>query len=132
MAKAYAEGFAKEYREIAYDAFLCGYSAKCSTETPKDLEEAAEKYAKGEGLDNALGGWEDMHDAFLAGAKWDRGQMMKCGIEKTIGQVEHTLAGNLCFFHGFEVTELDFPFLNSKDCGYGDKVRIIIVKEEGK
>lgn len=30
MAKAYAEGFSsKEYREVAYDAFLCGYTAKC-------------------------------------------------------------------------------------------------------
>lgn len=41
---------------------------------PNDLDEAAEKYAKGEGLENALGGWEDMSDAFKAGAEWMAGQ----------------------------------------------------------
>ena len=67
MAKAYAEGFAKEYREIAYDAFLCGYDAKCSTETPKDLEEAAEEYSKERAEGHILYDW--VH-AFIAGAKW--------------------------------------------------------------
>ena len=41
---------------------------------PSDIDEAAEKYAKGEGLENALGGWEDMSDAFKAGAEWMAGQ----------------------------------------------------------
>lgn len=44
------------------------------TEEPvsKELNQAAEEYAKGEGLENALGGWEDMSDAFKAGAQWQK------------------------------------------------------------
>ena len=32
------------------------------------LYEFAKNYAKGEGLENALGGWEDMSDAYIEGA----------------------------------------------------------------
>lgn len=38
----------------------------------KELNQAAEEYAKGEGLEDALGGWEDMSDAFKAGAQWQK------------------------------------------------------------
>ena len=44
---------------------------------PSSLDEAAEEYAKGEGLENALGGWEDMSDAFKAGAEWMAGKYEK-------------------------------------------------------
>lgn len=49
------------------------------TEEPvsKELNQAAEEYAKGEGLENALGGWEDMSDAFKAGAQWQKQQDSK-------------------------------------------------------
>ena len=40
MAKAYADGFDGVFAEVAYAAFLCGYTAKCSTETQKPTEES--------------------------------------------------------------------------------------------
>lgn len=50
-------------------------------------------------------------------------------IEKTIGQIERDFGGSEHFFHGFEVDELDAPFLNSKEIGYGDKVIVQIRKK---
>ena len=36
------------------------------------LKAAAEEYAKGEGLEDAVGGWEDMYEAFIQGALWQK------------------------------------------------------------
>lgn len=58
----YSEDEFNEALEIAYSVL--------DSSLPSNLDEAAEKYAKGEGLENALGGWEDMSDAFKAGAEW--------------------------------------------------------------
>ena len=55
---------------------------------------------------------------------------MKDAVEKTVGQLERQWGGNIHFMHGFEVDEMDFPFLNSQECGYGDKVRIIVKEEK--
>lgn len=103
---------------------------------PNDLEEAAMNYIapieNEDGLKVINFSGQDIKDAFIAGAKFDRQQMMKEAVEKTVGQLERQWGGNIHFMHGFEVDEMDFPFLNSQECGYGDKVRIIIVKEDGK
>ena len=98
MAKAYAEGFAKEYREIAYDAFLCGYDAKCSTETPNDLEEAAVDIADAllaKSRDYILSAeadyWNGAHDGIIAGAKWDRNRILaiiKSRLSEIIGDAQ--------------------------------------------
>ena len=120
MAKAYAEGFIKEYREIAYDAFLCGYDAKCPSEIPNDLEEAANNY-----LDGVYGKMphSDLHIAiFIAGAKWDREQMMKEAIPCKV------------FWHDGPL--LDYTqeqqdnALERIGANVGDKVKVIIVKED--
>ena len=129
MAKAYAEGFIEEYREIAYDAFLCGYGAKCSTEIPNDLEEAADNHIRK--VVDAAGhpGWDwttqDIADAFIAGAKWQKEQMMKEAVE---GEV---CIPNVWVEHK-EGKELVVRAEISKELGFkfGDKVRIIIVKED--
>ena len=63
------------------------------------------------------------------GRRLEREDIMKDAVEKTVGQLERQWGGNIHFMHGFEVDEMDFPFLNSQECGYGDKVRII-VKED--
>lgn len=68
IAKVYADGFEdKKIKEVAYDAFLCGYGAKCDTELPQGLDEAAKEHSK-----QAFNGMliEDNIDAFIAGAKW--------------------------------------------------------------
>lgn len=97
-------------------------------------------------------------EIFIAGAKWQKGQLlkgsplpedtvlfqkgveegrrlemediMKDAVEKTVGQLERQWGGNIHFMHGFEVDEMDFPFLNSQECVYGDKVRIIVCKKK--
>ena len=63
------------------------------------------------------------------GRRLEREDIMKDAVEKTVGQLERQWGGNIHFMHGFEVDEMDFPFLNSQECGYGDKVHII-VKED--
>ena len=69
MAKAYAEGFEdKNYREIAYAAFLCGFTAKCESSLPSNLDEVAEKY-----LDGIFGKGKHVDfyiQLFKAGAEW--------------------------------------------------------------
>ena len=125
-----------------------------SEEPDKSLEEAANNY-----LDDVYGKMphSDYHIAiFLAGAEWQANHaplpedtvifqkgveegrrlemedIMKDAVEKTVGQLERQWGGNIHFMHGFEVDEMDFPFLNSQECGYGDKVRIIVLKAEEK
>lgn len=123
-----------------------------SEEPDKSLYEAATKFADTQNK-NFLNP-EIVKNIFIAGAKWQKGQllkgsplpedtalfnkgveegkrlMMEGAVEKTVGQLERQCGGNFHFMHGFEVDEMDFPFLNSQECGYGDKVRIIIVKED--
>ena len=64
---------------------------------------------------------------FKAGAEWIAGQGVT--IEKTVGQLESICAGHPTFYHGFEVSELDADFLNSKEVGYGDKVIVQVRKK---
>lgn len=123
MAKAYAEGFAKEYREIAYDAFLCGYGAKCSTEIPNDLEEAAwDCVLDSVDVNNPvlLPKYKELLTyLFIAGAKWDRGTMLKEAVE---GEIITDNRGNNVVRAG----------VFNKNFEYGDKVLVIIVKEDEK
>lgn len=47
MAKIYAEGYEcyedENYKKIAYDAFLCGFTAKCESCILPDIDKAAKK-----------------------------------------------------------------------------------------
>lgn len=75
MARAYADGYNKEYQQIAYDAFLCGYGAKCESFVSEGLEEAAREYAKEYTKNEGNGGddWEDdIQITFKAGAEWQK------------------------------------------------------------
>lgn len=76
MAKAYAEGFEdKKYGEIAYTAFLCGFTAKCESSLPSDIDEAARKYGFEEYRRRCEGGeYGTSEEAFKAGAEWMAGQ----------------------------------------------------------
>lgn len=96
--------------------------------TPKNkLEEVARLYA-----DNQIPAdypdyfcRQDLQAAFIAGAKWHEQQMMKEAVEKTVGQEETILAGNPIWGKAITLNETDL-----KGTEYGDKIRIIIVKEE--
>lgn len=112
---------------------------------PADLEEAAKEYAKGEGLDDALGGWEDMHDAFIAGAKWqyqkDRERFAQikaktwcegfdaCKEQMMKGAVDGEVVSLIPERNYVKVERASIAKATS---GFkeGDKVRIIIVKED--
>ncbi len=80
----------------------------------EDVEQAAQQYA--EGPECTWVGTTALEIAFLAGAKWQRDQMMKVGAEgKVVKDINNKLA----------VTAK----INLDGFKFGDKVRIIIVKE---
>lgn len=124
MARSYAEGYNKEYQQIAYDSFLCGYDAKCGTESPEGLEEAAEEYRresyKKSVLPNIDGPMSEyggsIKDAFIVGAKWDRVKMMKESMEGIAHPDDCEIWVNLIGY-GYKFKD-------------GDKVRVIVIKEE--
>ena len=88
-----------------------------SEELDKSLEEAAEDYAR---LDNE-GVWKDggKYNGFIAGANWQKSQMLK-------GAVEGEVITNGLYPYEPRIVA---PYPN---CPYafGDKVRIVILKEE--
>ena len=92
-----------------------------SSETPVDLEEAAEHHTCKAVDAVKRRGWEletqDITDAFIAGAKWDRQQMLKEAVE---GEFENEFIGIVNF-------NTDFT-----KYGYSehDKVRVIVLPKE--
>lgn len=139
MAKKYAEGFTEEYREIAHSAFLCGYGAKFSTETPEDLEEAARKYRESVPVDTTIhycGADEDVYfanrivDAVIFGAQWQRVQMMKEAVEKkgVVWDDEFVKFDDGTFLDFRDPTlGINPAFVLPKN---GEKVKVIVIKED--
>ena len=117
-------------KEEAYDEIL--KFIESVEENNTDLDSAAEKYAY-QGIKDEMKIVvkpiaDEIIKNFKAGAKWMANRGVT--IEKTIGQIEGICAGNPVFNNGFDVSEIDVPFLNSKDCGYGDKVIVQIRKQD--
>lgn len=132
MAKAYAEGYEDEnYGQIAYDAFLCGFTAKCESSLPSNLDEAAEKYAwrkeeplsDGERLSFCF---NPRIDAFKTGAKWmaEQGSSFKVNVEEV--PQGHWYAG-LHLGGCAEEEENALKSINAKD---GEEVIVQIRKKE--
>lgn len=65
---------------------------------------------------------------FHRGAEWMAGQGET--IEKTIGKIDDGTNQIPTYCNGFEITELDVPFLNGNDVGFGDKVIVQIRKKQ--
>lgn len=78
-----------------------------------DLEEAADKYEQEYFTDATLG------EAYITGAEWQMKQMLKDAVE---GEIQMRYSGCLCAKTIRAINEDKFKL--------GDKVRIIIVKEE--
>ena len=110
LARHFAKWGAEHFRDTT--KMISG-----SSEIPNNLEEAAEEYIKkGKYLPEGF----VVRPAFIAGAKWDREQMMKEAVE---GTVMATKCGD-------KYQQLLITDWNSSDGLHnGDKVRIIIVKE---
>ena len=97
-------------------AFLDSLQQEQQEEPDKSLEEAAEEYSKERAEGHILYDW--VH-AFIAGAKWDREQMMKNAVNVTV----HLEPG------AFPVIEIGVDRFGLK---VRDKVKVIIVKEDSE
>lgn len=141
MARAYADGYNKEYQQIAYDAFLCGYGAKCESVVSEELEEAAKDRVTENGRfpisefeelrirDIKFGAeWQKVQDqktielaedhAMLAGMNKMEQQMMEKAVE---GKVFMSFAPG---HNQMVMADVDLPT--------NTKVKVIIVKEDEK
>ena len=112
LAKGLAENYPRPigphwFCEYAKKRFIAG--AKWQAEKDKDTIELAEDHA------------------YLAGAVNEREQMMKEAVEKTVGQEETIIAGHPVWGKMIALTEVDL-----KGFEYGDKVKLIIIKDDGK
>ena len=92
----------------------------------EDLEEAAEKYAYNEfpsiGIPNTV-----IELAFKAGAEWQKQQMMKDAVDGCVSLIVKSDTSSRNLF--ISTPQLYKELQKYKD---GDKVKIIIVKEEQK
>lgn len=96
-------------------------------ESDKNLDEAAEDFAEGE--------WDGLHDTngnalytedyikytFIAGAEWQKGQMLKNAVETEVWSYSSDEDLRAIPLFGID------KFNNLKD---GDKVKVIVLKEE--
>lgn len=120
----------EQYAELARHFAKWGaeHLADACKTSPKDLEEAAVEYMQGE-IDSGhdclevetnepLYYPEAMKYAFIAGAKWQKEQMLKDAVECKV------------FNYGLPQYPGIFTTLPDGEYNEGDKVRIIIVKED--
>ena len=91
-------------------------SWKPGEEQMRDLEEAADNFANQD-----CARFTPRFNGFIAGAKWQKEQMMKEAVE---GEIQMRYSGSLCPTTIHAINEDRFKL--------GDKVRIIIVKEDEK
>ena len=108
----------KSYAGYAYLDKVLSFLDTLSEEPDKSLEEVAYKYS----FDSrsSIYGQVDVIDAFKAGAKWQKeSQMLKDAVE---GEIQMRYSGSLC--------AKTIRVINEDKFKLGDKVRIIIVKED--
>lgn len=90
------------------------------------LEEAADNHIRKVADTAGHPGWDwttqDIADAFIAGAKWQKEQMMKEAVE---GEVM-----DFCFAREVNYSSAKIKFSAIPELKVGDKVRIIIIKED--
>lgn len=87
----------------------------------EDLERAADKEAS-DMWDKMEGEYDIAHDNFIAGAEWQKQQMMAKAIDATIDEPEPLLWRVL--------GELEGLFVAENNLHDGDGVKVIIVKED--
>lgn len=117
---------AKPYENLVKEAFKDGATWRDSQipELPSNLDEAAEEqYPDFSNSIASKAAVDSMRDAFKAGAEWQKTQMIKEAVE-----------GVVCY--GSKEAYIETDFLGTEDTEVygmpGDKVRIVIVKEENK
>ena len=93
-----------------------------------DLEEAAEKYADlncHNHVENETD-WSGLLYAFKAGAEWQKAKMMEGAVEGTVIELGETYKDLSLSVNAKELNQVLQPL----GVGDGNKVKIIIVKEE--
>lgn len=105
-----------------------------SVSLPEGLDEAAGEYLDGHKPLSRYN-WGDLMDAFKAGAEWDRAKMLEGAVEGEIcGRVyDHInvrFADGICKY--LEPKNISHIPADVSKFKVGDKVRIIIVKEDEK
>lgn len=143
------------YNEVAYGAemgvcnrlrsFLSDLEKSLSTqdaggnsEIPKDLEEAAIQYAmhkkkseeKEMETELPMGAYFLAMDSFIAGAKWHKEQMMEGAIEGVITNAGGEFGCDVATFRFDDNHTYSVLLPHEEKRKYGDKVHIIIVKED--
>lgn len=101
--------------------FCTGFKGHPDPAGTSDLEEAANEYS--ERVSDGHN-YRDLTCGFIAGAEWRKEQMMKDAVEAKVWESEH----------GFRDLEMESePFRKALE-GFkdGDKVKLIIVKEDDK
>lgn len=90
----------------------------CNDFVPKDLEKAAREYEQTRQDADARSDNEMVRRAYIAGAKWDREQMMKEAVEHyVIGEIAGSPVGPAIVHYDDNLT-------------IGDKVRVIVLPKE--
>lgn len=114
----YGKGFAK-YGEMRTNG---------SSEIPNNLEEAAEEYRKGV-CEHPMY-YAYTKQCFIAGAKWQKEQMMSEAAEGSITSANGALGYDIAAFLFDENHRYTILLPHKEGRKHGDKVRIIIVKED--
>ena len=112
------------------DGMIQKWASLEESSLPSNLEEAAEEFADRE----YMVGYVDrsaLYKGFWHGAEWDREQMMEKAVEAIISQCPGS--NEIIFHNPSNVHSWEFPWnFSAKGLNKGDKVRIIIVKEDRK
>ena len=121
---------AEKYDDIEYNRQKAEERLADARKTsPSDLEEAARRYGFEEYRRRCNGGeYGTSEDAFIAGAKWHKEQMMKEAVEAHIYQ-----SANPVSEIGHQLHQAALLYEDKENAPYlkaGDKVHIIIVKED--
>ena len=107
---------------------LLSFLDTLSEEPDKSLEKAAENYIapieNDEGLDYINFNGRDIKDAFIAGASWQKQQMLKDAVEGVVC----ILPGSVAYVDERDDNTLKQYIIDNFKAG--DKVKIVIVKED--
>jgi hypothetical protein len=113
------------YKEICKKSLQAPETCKENGNSFTSLEETAEEWAENEAYEKSDAEFEMAYKGFIAGAEWQKGQMLEEAVEGNVVEIGETYKDLTAYVDAKELNEVLQP-LGVKD---GDKVKIIIVKE---
>lgn len=107
---------------LALQGVLCFYDSMQEEPVSEDLEKAAINYMKTE--NPPIWG---LHDGFIAGANWQKQQMMKDAYDAYVSYIRDNSEA-VVFLNNTSITmPSHFP---KRDLDEGDKLKVIAIKED--